>query len=246
MKNSKIYILSILTIFTLFSCSGPTQNLENKCWKQAMKSQKLEDFLTYAVNFPNSKRIDYCVKHMDSLVKLKPYTILSGYSPDSMEYPIIVRFHDLQGSDYYLKKRNAFILTVTDSGLYHNGKPLKGDIFFKKIRGFQEYHWSEKNYPQSKEVYNKYFGTVLVSKVCFVIETDKKEFKTSDKIDWKLYLKTLRLVRDSYLKIWNEKANLIWGKNFKDLEYAKKKAITNTTVLRIEVDFLKRKFGLFK
>jgi hypothetical protein len=240
MNKNIIYIVSF---FILIGCKSVTEDLEYKMWNIANHSRLLEDFMSFAVEFPNSKYIDSCKNKMDSIVRDNPSISLScAYGVDSIRNKLALTFSDTEDNDYYIRRRNAFIITISDSLTTHNGKNLSNDTLFKKLKGYHTNHWNEDNYPQSRLLSNNLFGTILVSKVCVVIDIDQTEYEEQNSINWNLYLKTIQQVKSSYSKIWDYRSMLIWQTNFENLDYNKKLAVIETTTFSMELNFLKREF----
>ena len=243
MKRGNI-ILAILISIGFVACNSKAKDLENEYWKVTIETQRLSDFFSFIANFPNSEKRNVCIAYIDSLVKLDPTISFScGYCFDSVQNRLLLSFTDIAEFDYLLKKRNAFVLTVTDTGLFHNNKLISNENFYESMKNYHTNHWShEEFYPQNKLTDNKYFGTITVSKICPVIETEREIIEPHDSINWNLYLETIQMVKDTYLKIWNEKANLVWGKDFYELKFEKQEAIIKTARIGMELNFVKRTF----
>ena len=242
--NKIITTLVVLTNIIFWGCQPNSNELENKYWRYAIKNNNLDGFLTFAANFPNSERTDSCITYMQEILLSKPNIgLASGYYLDTVENKVLISFINLAEFDYFKKKQNAFVLTVADTGLIFDNKSITNEGFYKRLKSYHSEYWSQdENYPQSKPRKNKYFGNILVSKVCVVLETDKSSLTSEDSINWDLYLNTIQLVKNSYLKIWDEKANLIWEKNLHDLDYDKQEAILETAIIEMELNFIKRTF----
>ncbi|GEM_PF-3885314 len=238
--NKISYIIAILI---LISCKSKNNDIESEEWNRVNKSLLLENYISFAFEFPESQHIDFCISKIDSIVKENPGISLScWYGVDSIRNKFVTSFSDTNNDDYYIGKRNALIITVTDSTVNYNSKHISKEYLYEMLKGYHTNHRYEEDYPQSRDFTSKLFGTIIVSKVCVVIDTDKKNLTNQDTINWQLYLSTLQDVKRCYIKIWDYKSNVIWNTDFNNLEYKKKIAIVETTGFGIELNFITRKF----
>ncbi|MCT4639430.1 MAG: hypothetical protein N4A72_17125 [Bacteroidales bacterium] len=240
MNKILYYIISILI---LISCKSEINNIESEEWNRANKSLLLEDYISFAFEFPKSQHIDSCINKIDSIVRDNSgISISCWHGVDSIRNKFVAFFSDINNYDYDIGKRNALIITVTDSTANYNSKHISKENLYEMLKGYHTNHRYEEDYPQSRDFTSKLFGTIIVSKICVVIDTDKKNLTDQDTINWQLYLSTLQDVKMCYMDLWNYKSNLIWQTDFKNLEYKKKIAIVETTGFGIELNFITRKF----
>lgn len=239
-------ILIITMLYLMTSCTKPnTKSLEKELWNKAKESMEIGDVFTYILMFPNSEKLDTCINQLNSyVIDATDMQLISYQAIDSINRKSWFGFSNTDDdcADYYLKKKNCFILTITDNGAFHDSSKIASETIKHEIKGYLTNHYDEPNYPQSKVSNVKYFGPILVSKLCIVIDTDLSSIDADTKINWKLYFETLQGVKAIYEQIWNDKSQEVWQMEFKDLEFEKQLAILDCFELRIELNFIKRTF----
>ncbi|MDE5419574.1 hypothetical protein L3049_16390 [Labilibaculum sp. DW002] len=243
--EKRLYILAFLTLIILEGCNFHSKNRVDESWEAVRQSEKIEDLISFAFEYPKADIIDSCILKLDQLVRLSPEISLSKYPIlDSLNGEVKFGFIDTNNDcgDYYLKKQNTYLITIKDNGAFHNNKKLSYEGLKKSIEELLNKWHPKDEVPQRKLADVKYFGTILSSKLIIVLDTDVEQFDKDSNINWKQYIETLAMVRLTYQEIWNAKAQEVWKTDFSSLEFDRKLAIMKCLPFSMELNFVKRTF----
>jgi len=242
-KKANILFIALL-IALMIGCDNKSKEQEKKSWEILSVNPDIETLINFLIKFPESKRQDLIYKKLDSLIILWPHTSLINMPVKiDQENNLLLEFVDKgddTAGDYYLRERNAYLLTLdnTNRGITHNGKPVNFTEVSNDLRN-KFFEWEREDSTTQRKVDEiKYFGFVLVSKIIVVI--DLKESPTN--INWHNYLKCIEQVFSVYQNIWNDKSIEIWDKKFENLEISKKEALLEMYPFGMELNFIKRTF----
>lgn len=243
MKRTNNILIFVFLIQISLGCSDKKIEKENKTWNKISENLSVENLVNFLIEFSNTDRKDFVYGKLDSLIEKNQQIslvniTLESYS-DNKEYPIFVNTDNDTG-DYYLRERNAYLLTLGKNALIHNKQPIEISDFYNDLKAkFFQFETSENSTQREiKEV--KFFGFVLVSKVITVLDITED----IDKVNWDVYIDTIRRVFSVYKDIWNEKSIEIWDTKFDKLDIEKKEALTNMYPFAMEINFKKRTFRI--
>jgi len=227
----------------LLCCNTKSKEKENITWKEISVNPKVENLINFLFEFPQTERRYLIYGQLDSLLKIDSKvslvnTIIKPYS--NRESCLIFLDTGDDAGDYYLRKRNTYLLTIGEKGLFHKNRQIELTEFSNELKK-KFYEWENGiNVTQRKTTEVKYFGFVLVSKVITVLDIEEN----MNKIDWDRYILTICQVHEVYRELWNEKSLEIWDVEFDKLKLDKQEALIDLYPFRMELNFNKRTFRI--
>lgn len=242
MKISQ-YILAILALTLFGACNLIPQPNEDKAWNNIRNSDEIEEVISFALNYPNAEKIDSCTIKLEKLARLKPHIRLYLIMQlDSITGEIKYSTGDTNNDtfDYRLKKRNTYVITIKEDGVFESERRLHFPTLKDSINNLLTYAKHNYKRPEFRLTDVKYFGTILASKLVIILDTNIEEFEANTKINWELYFDTFVKIESTYIDIWNAKALEVWNKKFSALDYDKKLAIIESLPFHVEFSFTKR------
>ena len=241
--KKNLYILVILTLVLFGGCNLIPQKEENKTWNAIRESNKIEDLISFAFNYPKAEKRDSCIIKLDQLVRVNPEIRLAVIPLlDTIKGEIKFSTVDTNDDclDYCIKKRNAYLITIKEDGVFDDERKLSYLNLKDSISKLLTNPYPNYKGPERKVSDVKYFGTILTSKLTIILDTNIEEFRKNTNINWELYFEAFAMVKLVYFEIWNEKAQEVWNKDYSSLDFDKKLAIMKCLPFYMELNFLKR------
>lgn len=175
----------------------------------------------------------------DSILQYKEMNVIAReiYSEEKNEFEIIFEVNDPSMYDYSIKERNIYAIQITkyDSLIVEGNSIPQFKWSGNDLKDFITNPTNNELLPEKELAIIPLLDTVWLPKQYFWIFTKLVPDSLGNQTSWSKVHLVYNKILDSYFELRNDSAQRIWSKDFKNLDFQRKKAIVSLLPIRIEI-----------